>query len=113
MTETWVPADACTLPSTERPLRQAAFDDVFAGLLLRVDRHLANRAVFWLQAEPGAAEVVEDLTARETACCSFFGFTLTREGDVLRLDVTVPTAQAAVLSALADRAERIGTGSRP
>ena len=33
----WAP-DACTLPSVERPLREAEFADLFASSLLRVER---------------------------------------------------------------------------
>lgn len=56
----------------------------------------------------GAGDVratAEDLTARETACCSFFAFTISPgdRGELL-LDAEVPTAQVAVLDALAARA---------
>jgi hypothetical protein len=53
---------------------------------------------------------VQRLAAAETACCSFFTFTVTSlAGDdqgILALDIEVPTARADVLAALVDRAER-------
>ncbi|MEV0194893.1 hypothetical protein [Nonomuraea sp. NPDC050691] len=55
----------------------------------------------------GAAEAEEttrDLVARETECCSFFGFTLTTGGKGLTLDVEVPAVHTKVLDRLAARA---------
>jgi hypothetical protein len=58
---------------------------------------------------------VRRLTDAETACCSFFTFTLTpltgseadtTDGTVLALDIEVPVARADVLAALIQRAER-------
>jgi hypothetical protein len=54
--------------------------------------------------DPAAEAVARDLTARETACCSFFRFSFTPGGDTLRLDVEVPETQVEVLDALAARA---------
>ncbi|MGW3610442.1 hypothetical protein ACWD6N_11205 [Micromonospora sp. NPDC005163] len=61
----WVP-QACTLPTVERPLRLAEFDELFASAVVgveRVDRlrvRLELRpeptvAGTWLQGKPGAA----------------------------------------------------------
>ena len=98
----WIPS-ACTLPSAQRPLRVAEFDVLFATALPRVDRPAPNRLRLTLAGARRA--VVEDLIARETACCSFFTFTL--EGhDELVVGVEVPAAQIAVLDALAARAAR-------
>jgi hypothetical protein len=47
---------------------------------------------------------VAQLAATETACCSFFTFTLTATAGSLVLDVAVPAAQLPVLDALAARA---------
>jgi hypothetical protein len=58
---------------------------------------------------------VQRLADAETACCSFFTFTLTPlttgeaaayEGTVLALDIDVPIARAEVLAALVQRAEQ-------
>jgi hypothetical protein len=103
--KSWVHVDACTLPTVERPVRAAEFDSLFAERLVRVEATSPTEAVFLLQ---GGAEVrgsVEDLTARESACCSFFRFDLHEQGADLALVVGVPAAYADVLEALTNRAE--------
>jgi hypothetical protein len=102
MTEpTWVP-EACTLPSPERPLRVAEFDTLFARALRAWDRPAAG--LLRLVLETGCETEIRDLTTRETACCSFFAFTLTRE-DAGRpvLEISVPAAHRPVLDALSAR----------
>jgi len=58
---------------------------------------------------------VQDLTARETACCSFFTFTITpqtpADGEAMVLDVEVPPSYADVLDSLAERASTISAAS--
>ncbi|WUJ69346.1 hypothetical protein OG809_30105 [Kribbella soli] len=97
---TWVP-DACTLPTAERPFRMAEFDQLFAVHLRGADRVDAQTLDVTLT--PDSREVVEDLTARETECCSFFTFTLSSNADELRLRITVPPARTDVLDGLGDR----------
>ena len=104
MTSDWAPA-ACTLPTAERPLRVAEFDDLFAAAVRDVHRGAPTELALTLAAAPGRAELVRDLTRRETECCSFFTFRLD-DGDPLRLSVTVPPAHTDVLDALAERAAR-------
>lgn len=99
--ETWAPA-ACTLPTAERPLRLAEFDDLFATALRGQDRR--SPTVLRWRLDPAAEPTARDLTARETACCSFFTFTVTPAGDALTVEVTVPPAHVPVLDALAARA---------
>lgn len=97
--------EACTLPTVERPLRLAEFDDLFATALLEQQRISPTR-LRW-QLDPAAQESARDLTVRESLCCSFFTFSFTT-GDRLQVDVEVPSEQVAVLDALTDRAaERI------
>jgi hypothetical protein len=97
----WVPR-ACTLPTVERPLRLAEFDDLFASALLGQQR-LSPTVLRWRLA-PSAEPVARDLTDRESACCAFFAFTFTPDGDAVRVDVAVPAAHVEVLDALARRA---------
>lgn len=97
----WIPA-ACTLPTAERPLRVSEFDELFAVAVRGVARPGPTRLSLALADAPGRAEQVRDLTARESACCSFFTFRLTT-GDPLRLDISVPPAHRDVLDALAAR----------
>ncbi len=104
----WVPA-ACTLPSADRPLRAAEFDELFATAVLAVHRSSPTALALTLAAAPGRAALVRDLTRRETECCSFFTFRL-EDGDPLRLQVTVPEAHTDVLDALAERASRPPAG---
>ena len=99
--EGWVP-EACTLPTVEQPLRLAEFDSLFATGLVGQER-VAPHALRW-SLDPKVESLARDLTARETACCSFFTFTFTAEPQSLRVDVQVPPAQVRVLDALAVRA---------
>ena len=108
MDETWIP-DSCTLPTAERPLRVAEFGSLFASSLRRVERPSATRLELTLaeEASPAAA----DLTARESACCSFFRFDLVPEPGTVRLVIEVPAAQTAILDALATRAAAMLAGT--
>jgi hypothetical protein len=108
----WVPVDACTLPTAEQPLRVAEFDDLFATSLTAVVRApgAATRARLLLAGDAELRERVQRLADAETACCSFFTFTVTSlpGGDrgTVALDIEVPAARVDVLTALIDRAER-------
>ena len=97
----WVP-DTCTLPTVERPLRLAEFDDLFATVLLSQQRIAPTRLRWHL--DPTAQQRARDLAARESSCCSFFSFAFTKVGDELHVEIGVPAGQVAVLDALAGRA---------
>ncbi|ONI78233.1 hypothetical protein BWI15_01770 [Kribbella sp. ALI-6-A] len=103
MSTSWVP-DACTLPTAEQPLRVAEFDRLFARTLRSVRR--TGPTAIELELGLDARPELDDLIARETSCCSFFAFTVTSAGSGLRLGVTVPAAQTAVLDAFAERLPR-------
>ncbi len=109
----WAP-QACTLPTVELPLRLAEFDDLFATAL-RDQRRLSPTALRW-RLDPAAEATARDLTARESACCSFFEFAVTpdpaTEGAALILDVRVPAQYADVLDALVTTAGTVAAGSR-
>jgi hypothetical protein len=112
----WVPVEACTLPTAAQPLRAAEFDALFSASLRTVehDDPVATRARLVLAGDANLPGRVQRLTDAETACCSFFTFTLTPlaadppGGDVaavVALDVEVPATRADVLAALVQRAE--------
>jgi hypothetical protein len=114
----WVPVEACTLPTAAQPLRAAEFDTLFATSLRAVE-HPASDATWARLVLTGDVDLpgrVQRLADAETACCSFFTFTLTPQaadqsdsGDdaaVVALDIEVPAARADVLAALVERAER-------
>jgi hypothetical protein len=111
-----MPVDACTLPTADQPLRVAEFDDLFATALRAIERpDDSGRARLVLAGGDGLADRVKRLADAETACCSFFTFTLgpltmgeadAAEGTVLALDIEVPVARADVLAALIRRAEQ-------
>ncbi|MET9026311.1 hypothetical protein ABZW96_11900 [Nocardia sp. NPDC004168] len=105
----WVP-DSCTLPTVEQSVRVAEFDRFFAESVRRTDRPARTRLDLLLAA--GAEEEGRDLAARESGCCSFFtfGFDATEDGPVMR--IAVPDNQAAVLDALAARADAWIGGDR-
>lgn len=102
---TWVPT-ACTLPTAEQPLRLAEFDALFAADVTDVQQSSSDTALLTLRPDPSVAARAADLAVRETACCSFFEFTLTATGGQLTLQIRTPAAQIEVLDALADRARR-------
>jgi hypothetical protein len=106
--QAWVP-EACTLPTVDRPLRLAEFDDLFATAL-RVQQRLSPTALRW-RLDPAAEATARDLTGRESSCWSFFTFTFAGDhaGDELRLDVQVPAGHVDVLDALAGRAAAPGS----
>ncbi|MGH3383449.1 MAG: hypothetical protein ACRDO1_02610 [Nocardioidaceae bacterium] len=118
MTDSWVAVDACTLPTVEQPLRVAEFDALFAQHVVKVERLSPTRLGLLLSGPEGLAGEVTDLTDRETACCSFFTFTVSAPDDGqseagrLRLDIEVPAARADVLTALAERAEPARGGTQ-
>jgi hypothetical protein len=101
--ESWV-TDACTLPTVERPLREAEFDEVFASAVRRVERPSPVMLRLTLEHDAEVAARVADLAVRETACCAFFTFGLTAAAGSLQLDVTVEPGQVPVLDALTARA---------
>lgn len=112
----WVAVGACTLPTADQPLRVAEFDDLFATALRAVERPDASvRARLVLAGGDDLADRVQRLADAETACCSFFTFTLTAlatdevdaaDRTVLALDIEVPVALSDVLAALVQRAEQ-------
>ncbi|MGW5576372.1 hypothetical protein [Micromonospora chokoriensis] len=105
--DAWVP-EACTLPTAERPLRLAEFDQFFADAVRGLDRLSAQHLRLHLDGGTRVEEAARDLTARESSCCSFFTFDLSRpDADSLSLDVRVPAAHVDVLDALAERAESV------
>jgi hypothetical protein len=103
MGESWAP-DACTLPSTEQPLRVAEFDRFFADAVRTVDRRSPTSLRMELAPTADIAAQAASLAARETACCGFFTFTLIASGGTLLLDVSTPDRYVDVLDALALRA---------
>lgn len=104
---------ACTLPTTEQPLRLVEFDQLFATDVRTADRLAADRLRLELTADPAVAARAADLAVRETACCSFFVFTLTASDGRVTLDVTVPESHVNVLDALAARATTSPTPPPP
>ena len=111
----WVPVADCTLPVADQPRRVADFDDLFTTALRAVQRPAPRGASvrLVLAGDAGLPAAVQRLVDAETACCSFFTFTLARldrhggrspDETVVALDISVPAARTAVLEALVDRA---------
>jgi hypothetical protein len=103
MEDPWAP-EACTLPTAERPLRVAEFDELFATSLRGLERPSPATLRMNLDPDPDVAERAAGLVMRETECCSFFTFSLVATGGQLRLDIAVPSTQVSVLDALQARA---------
>ena len=101
---TWVP-ESCTLPTVERPVRVAEFDELFARAVRPAER--VDRTGLRMHL-PGGAETVaaaRELVARETGCCSFFSFDLFSSDSETALEIRVPESQTAVLDAMQERAD--------
>lgn len=98
----WAPAE-CTMPTPDRLVRAAEFDDLFATTVTDLRRESPVQLVLELQADEATAERAAGLASRETQCCSFFVFTLTVTGGSLTLRVDVPSAHVAVLDGFVDR----------
>ncbi|MET9622871.1 hypothetical protein ABZZ37_19260 [Streptomyces sp. NPDC006464] len=115
---------SCTLPGEEQPSRLAEWDALFAGRLALVSRPGPLLLRLELDGGPGVGDRVRDLVARESACCSFFAFTLTEDrsdapgedldrppgtgdgtgrGGRIRLGIAVDAAHEGVVEALATR----------
>jgi hypothetical protein len=104
--ESWLP-QSCTLPTAERPLRVAEFDALFTAAVRGVDRPSRTRLNLDLEASEDVAAQTAGLAVRETACCSFFTFTLTATGGGLDLGIAVPDSHVEVLDALAARVAEV------
>ncbi len=98
----WTP-DACTLPTAERPLRVAEFDQFFTSVL-RSQRPEPTRLDLVVPRE--AEAVGRDLADRESQCCSFFTFDFEPVGDDVVMHIGVPPTQIEVLDALEARLGR-------
>ena len=99
--------EACTLPTIEQPLRVAEWDAALASAMGPPRRASPGR----LEVVLAAAAATRDLVARETACCSFFTFTVTPCAEGVELVAEVPAAHVAVLDAMQGRIE--ATRARP
>jgi len=106
----WAPS-SCSLPTPERPLRVAEFDEFFAAAVLGWERQSPCTAVLDLRADPVVAGRAGELIASETGCCSFFSFTLAATGGRLTLTITVPAEDVTVLDGLTGRLANV-TGAR-
>jgi hypothetical protein len=98
--EDWAP-DACTLPTPERPLRVAEFDDLFT-FVVRAERREPQRLDLVLRRIVEAP--ARDLARRESECCSFFTFEFEAVGADVMMRIGVPPEHVAVLDALEARA---------
>ena len=98
--EDWAP-DACTLRTSERPLRVAEFDDLFT-FVVRAERRAPTLLDLVLRRI--VEEPAKDLARRESECCSFFVFEFDAIGDEVVMHIRVPPTQVDVLDALETRA---------
>jgi hypothetical protein len=102
----WTDVAACTLPTTERPLRLAEFDQVFATALLSVERSGETRARLLLSGDDTLRARTQRLVDAESSCCSFFTFDVaTPSTGLVRIDIAVPATHADVLVGLLARAQ--------
>ena len=100
----WAP-DACTLPTSEQPLRVTEFDQLFAEAVTGIERSTKGTVRLLLRPDPEVAAHAAALCVRETRCCSFFDFSISVRDGQVSLKISVPLSHIDVLEALADRAE--------
>ena len=87
---------ACTLTGTP-----GAFAERMAEYRRLFQEHLTGRGRtgpgirFRFRAGPGVEDWVRDLARREQACCGFFDFTVSTDGQEIRWDATVAGNEAA------------------
>ncbi|WP_006246201.1 hypothetical protein [Mycolicibacterium tusciae] len=93
--------DACTLPTPERPLRVAEFDELFTRVL-RSERVQPTRLQLLLPAD--LLPAARDLARRESQCCSFFTFEFHSAEEEVLMRIEVPAAHVDVLDAFEARA---------
>ena len=98
------PVQGCTLTSAGQLVRVAEFDQLFAEMAVRAEQPGPAQLRLELRRDPAAARRAAELALAETACCSFFTFTLTAAADRLVLEIAVPDTHQPALTALARRA---------
>jgi hypothetical protein len=87
---------ACSLTGTPGAFaeRMAEYQRLFRQYLTGRTR-TAAAVRFRFRAEPGVEDWIRDLARREKACCAFFDFTVTADGQEVRWDASVADDQAA------------------
>ena len=105
----WVPS-ACTLPTTEHPVRLAEFDRLFRTAVHRATR--TGRTRLELEIGVESEGFARDLASRETGCCSFFEFAFTPSAHGVVMRIGVPDSHVDVLDALQARVASVaGVGN--
>jgi hypothetical protein len=88
-----VVCDMTTAPDAAHQ-RLDEYQQLFARAL--ISREKTSQGVrFRFRAEPGLQAHIEDLAAREKACCAFFAFEVTADGDHVVWDCAVSDNDAA------------------
>jgi hypothetical protein len=95
----WAPA-ACTLPTAERPLRLAEFDDFFSRVC-SLSRPQLTRLDLAIPRD--AEQTGRSLADRESACCSFFSFEFMSHAADVVMRIGVPPEYIDVLDAVEAR----------
>lgn len=97
----------CTLPTTQRPLRQAGFAELLGHGVVKVE--LVSKEVLRLELppEPDVAARAARLAVQETSCCAFFEFGIDIQQGSVVFTVRAP-GHPEVLTAMT----ALDTGSR-
>lgn len=98
--EDWAP-QSCTLPTSERPLRVAAFDNLFR--FVQSSTRAASTRLD-LNLPPAVEPDARELARRESECCSFFTFEFDSDTQNVVMHIGVPPVQTTVLDGIETRA---------
>ena len=92
MREQVTPPIVCDMSGAPDTLaeRLAEYRDLFADALVGRERIDEDAIQFRFRARPGLLDRVNDLAAREKACCAFFDFVISEHGDEIWWDARVP-----------------------
>jgi hypothetical protein len=90
------PPIACTLAAAERRARMDGARELGERALVGVEVH-DRRALLRFHGERDAVDALVDA---ESACCAFFEFTTTRDGDATQLEIRTPEGGESLLRGL-------------
>lgn len=104
----------CTAPLEDKPVIQRGIDSYRAAFSqLVATEHFEGGFRWRFPREPALQARLEQLIAAEYACCRFFQFRLTSEGDAIVWETRAPAHAASVIEEFSRLPERLLAEQRP